>query len=112
MVMRADGAGWPVVDAMGASVIQVSHDARGVARVTISSPARMNAMNVAMWLALKTVFDTLAKQSLKAIVLTAIRQGRLFVPVAISMNTPAFAMTPKRLHIFMKYRCGAASQLF
>ena len=64
MVVRADGAGRSVVDAMGASVIQVSHYQRGVARVTISSPARMNAMNVAMWLELKTVFDNLAEQPL------------------------------------------------
>ena len=112
MVVRADGAGRSVVDAMGASVIQVSHDQLGVAWVTISSPARMNAMNVAMWLELKTVFDNLAEQPLKAIVLTGDVAGQAFCAVAISMSTPAFAMTPTHWHIFMKYRCGAASQLF
>ena len=100
MVVRADGAGWSVVDAMGASVIQVSQDARGVARVTISSPARMNAMNVAMWLALKTVFDTLAEQPLKAIVLTGDTAGQAFCAGGDIHEYPSFRYDPKTLAHF------------
>lgn len=100
MALCADGACGPVVDAVGTSVIKVSDDQQGVARVTISSPSRMNAMDVAMWLELKTVFDALANQPINAIVLTGDPAGQAFCAGGDIHEYPDFRYDPETLAHF------------
>jgi enoyl-CoA hydratase/carnithine racemase len=51
--------------------ILVAIDANGVAIVTLNRPAKRNAVSLAMWRGLKTIFDDLARQSqVRAVILT------------------------------------------
>ena len=76
-----------------------------VARVTISHPARFNAMSRAMWRDLRQVFDNLrGGASLAAVVVEG--EAPIFAPAGTSRSTRSSALRKPRCGIFTSRRSG------
>jgi enoyl-CoA hydratase/carnithine racemase len=58
--------------------VQVVHDGAGIARVTLNRPAKLNALDRAMWLALAEAFERLGADDAVRVVLLSGAGGRAF----------------------------------
>ena len=85
---------------MGGSVRLQPADAAGVARVVISHPGKLNALSVAMWHELRSVFDTLNRSDAPPRAVLLYGDGGHFVAGGDIEEFPSFRFDEQRLRHF------------
>jgi len=80
----------PPPEPAAASITLAAADARGIARLTISHPGKLNALNLAMWGQLRAVFEALAADPAPPRVVVLRGAGGHFVAGADIAEFPQF----------------------